>query len=266
MATAIGFATQFYTLWDIQKEELFSTTITPRGEVHSPAGFRYICTYIKNISTDIDKVKKIYPDLDINEDLRGMSRSFDYIKGDGPKVTYAPELFSRGYSKGQVISECEDLKVLKWGFENEGDAQRIAIIEKTILDKFSLIHYRGSWMPKEQVDILEDRIQKAKKFSEDAEFSAQTFTFTALKNLDAHGSIFVELPDLRITIYFPEYKVLEYAGFEYGLPTIKGVGKKIKGKDLEVTVRAIENTITDEHYGETTTSIRLEVQSFKILK
>lgn len=254
----IGFATSFYTLWDVTEERLYSTIRTANGEVHSPAGTRYHCRYIKNISTDLDKVIELYPDLSIDENLRGKSNSFEYLKGDLPTVTYSSELFSRGYAKGQVIANCEDLRVLQWGFNNENSSERISIISETILNKFGLVYVNGSWLTKDKAEQILNEVELRVNFSLRAEQSEQTIKFVAEKNLDYEGSLVVDTGDFKIRLYFADFKTMNYNGFEYGLPTIKGVGKKIKGKELEAKVRYQDHTI----YGNTEKV--LVVNSFKI--
>lgn len=44
---AIGFATQFYTLWDIKSEPIYTTIVNASGEQHVKTGEKRICTYIK---------------------------------------------------------------------------------------------------------------------------------------------------------------------------------------------------------------------------
>jgi hypothetical protein len=243
MAITIGFATQFYTLWDVTEEKLYSTIRTANGEVHSPCGTKYICRYIKNIAKDLDKVMKLYPDLSIDESLRGKSDSFEYLKGDIPSITYAPELFSRGYAKGQVIADCEDLRVLKWGFDNENSSERISIIEDTILNKFGLVYVNGGWLVKEKAEQILNEKELRDNFYTRAEQSEQTIKFVAEKNLDSDGSLVVDAGGFKIRLYFADFKTMNYNGFEYGLPTIKGVGKKIKGKELEVKVKYQDHEI-----------------------
>jgi hypothetical protein len=241
---AIGFANTFYTLWDVTEEKLYSTIRTANGEVHFPCGTRYICRYIKNISTDLSKVTNQYPNLTVDPTLKGKSNSFDYLKGDLPTVTYAPELFSRGYAKGQVIANCEDLRVLQWGFNNENDSERISIISETILNKFGLVYVNGGWLIKEKAEQILNEKELRDNFYTRADQSEQTIKFVAEKNLDYTGSLVVDTGDFKVRLYFADFKTMNYNGFEYGLPTIKGVGKKIKGKELEVKVKYQDHTIS----------------------
>jgi len=255
---AIGFANSFYTLWDVTEEKLFSTIRTANGEVHFPSGTKYICRYIKNISTDLDKVTNQYPNLTIDTTLKGKSNSFEYLKGDLPSVTYAPELFSRGYAKGQVIANCEDLRVLQWGFNNENDSERISIISQTILDKFGLVYVNGGWLTKDRAEqILNEKELRDNFYTKAAQYE-QTIKFVAEKNLDYEGSLVVNAGNFKVRLYFAEFKTMNYNGFEYGLPTIKGVGKKIKGKELEVKVKFQDHTVCGN------TEKVLVVNNFKI--
>ena len=67
--TAIGFANKFYTLWQISEET------KPLGNGRSYVITHY--TYVKNISFDKETALAKYPGATLNENLRGMTRSWD---------------------------------------------------------------------------------------------------------------------------------------------------------------------------------------------
>lgn len=102
---AIGFATKFYTLWDVVTEDMYTTF----GHKHYKTGVKTTCFYIKNISMDLDKVKELYPDVPIWEDLRGINmREYSFTK----KVELPYDLFQDGWCKGDLIANSENLKAL----------------------------------------------------------------------------------------------------------------------------------------------------------
>jgi hypothetical protein len=98
MKQMIGFATQFYTLWDF--EEVPDYKMDAYGKWHC-VGTHCNYYYIKNISKDLNKVKELYDNLSIDESLRGKTRSFSqYVKKDYP-IGY----FWAGKYSGRLIDE-----------------------------------------------------------------------------------------------------------------------------------------------------------------
>lgn len=69
----IGFATQFYTLWNVEVESNYSTV----NGVHYLSGQTARYNFIKNISTSLEKTKALYPDLDIDDSLRGKTGNWE---------------------------------------------------------------------------------------------------------------------------------------------------------------------------------------------
>jgi len=241
----IGFATKFYTLWDVTTEDLFTTAVTANWVSHYKSGTRYICTYIKNVSTSLDKVHKLYPDTPINENLRGHSTSFEWTSGNSG-IVYGDDVFSRGYNKGLPIIECNSIKDLQWALGNEYDPDRRANIEAQMI-KLGMVKFEGyMYDSQEQVDqIIADRQRhdQARLHAEEvySRFSnGGVYELVMAKNLTSQGRYF----DVEggVSIIFKDFKLCYYNGFEYGLPTIGGTGKKVKGKTLKLTCRTVEDT------------------------
>jgi hypothetical protein len=230
---AIGFATQYYTLWDIETTPIYSTIVTAGGEQHFKSGENHRCTYYKNISTDIEKVKALYPDVPIMEDLRGKSRDFEYQTGRNKYIEYAPDVFQIGRNQGEAISSIDDKSSLVWSFDKESNEERLQNIEKQ-LNKIGYFKSANghSWLTTEQKEEEDSALNSIedtfKKF-----INGGTITINPTKNLDGMGMITID----KIKFFFPEYKLMSYGGFVYSLPTIKGIGKKIKGKTLELNVK-----------------------------
>lgn len=68
MKNIIGFANVFYTLWTVEEFQVHKTD--NNGNAHLSA-IEYKYTYIKNISTDLEKVKLEFPNTELDLDLRG---------------------------------------------------------------------------------------------------------------------------------------------------------------------------------------------------
>lgn len=90
----IGFSGTYYCLWHYAKDIY--------------GNYRH--SYIKRISTDIEKVKKLYPDYPIDMDLRGMI--FDWSKTSSPRTKPTDSQFTFGRQRGYEISTSDDIKAL----------------------------------------------------------------------------------------------------------------------------------------------------------
>ena len=97
----IGFATQYYTLWEV------NTTPTYFQDAYGSAhvtGYKTNYHYYKNISTDLFKVKELYPDTLIDEELRGKSSDFFTTKEEDT----TPHILKFGKYSGFTIHDlCE---------------------------------------------------------------------------------------------------------------------------------------------------------------
>lgn len=256
MALAIGFGGTFYTLWDVTKEICYSTINTANGPQSFPSYERYICTYYKNISKDIDKAKSLHPGVDVVEDLKG-SRSFEYQK----LIELEPHLVNKGRNRGKLISELY-FDDLIFSYHAERCEERLSNITKR-LSEIGAVYYEEVWYETQsKVDEIknnqlayQEKINFFKSFAD-----GRTITLEANKNLTSYGYLTVD----GISYKFKDYKTLYYNGFEYGIPTINGVGKKIKGKMIECFIKSTYRS--DEEYGKYLDAFELTVESFKILK
>lgn len=232
--TIIGFANQFYTLWNFSVEPMYSTIHTAAGERHVKTGDIYKYFYIKNISKDLEKVKSLYPNVTIDDSLRGKSRDFEIEKGS-KWVDYEPEVLSKGRNRGMAIQSINE-KDLIWSYENEPtyedengyNKKRIEYIENK-LNEYGLFLYNDRWLTKEEIAAKE--LEKSNKDQKHQLYlNGGKGYIKPEKNLDGNGFITID----EVQYYFPEHKRMYYNDFVYALPTIKGVGKKIKGKTIEI--------------------------------
>ena len=109
----IGFANKFYTLWDYIEEGQY---VTDGYGKHHKVGTIHRFFYIKNISIDLDKVKSLYPNLTIDDQLRGKTSSFSYDE----KIDLPENYFWKGKYKGMLIDEIlqSDFQYCLWFVEN----------------------------------------------------------------------------------------------------------------------------------------------------
>lgn len=264
MTYVIGFANKFYTLWTVQSESLYSTIHSANGEQHYKSGERTICTYIKNVSTDLNKVKELHPELEIWENLRGKTSSFEYENGYS-RIEYADDVFSRGYLRGQSIAACEDVRSLQWSYDNEYSDSTKSNIEAR-LNELGFVNtgYNFTEKAKHEAELA---VKLAAKNAIEATLlqfeNGGTFNICPNKNLNSLGWIEID----GVIIVFPEFKKMYYGDFTYALPSIKGVGKKIKGNNLELKVKT--QVMSLAIYGSDSEPVdvkALAVESFKICK
>lgn len=114
MTQVIGFATSFYTLWDMRVEENYITDVYGN---HHRTNDTVHYGYIKNISTDLEKVKALYPTLTIDENVRGKIRSFEYTNKE---QDLCPHILKFGKYYGHDINDLAktDFNYLIWLAEN----------------------------------------------------------------------------------------------------------------------------------------------------
>ncbi len=113
MKKVIGFATQFYTLWDYEAVPTYRTDAYGN---HHCTGVNHKYYYIKNISTDLERVKQLYPNVAIDDQLRGAVRSFDMYKQQELPENY----FWGGKYAGKLVDEIliSDFNYCLWAIEN----------------------------------------------------------------------------------------------------------------------------------------------------
>lgn len=102
MATIIGFATQFYTLWNVEEVKHYSEA---NGK-HHHVGTTFAYTYFKKVAKSLDKVKQLYPDTPIDESLRGVNGSFKEYRPTQSESVIDDTLFPYGRYSGTLISQC----------------------------------------------------------------------------------------------------------------------------------------------------------------
>lgn len=223
MIQAIGFANKFFTLWSIDTEPVYTTDAYGK---HWLTGYNTYYTYHKNISFDIEKAKALYPNLEVQEDLRGKTISWTTEN----KEDLCPQIMKFGKHYGKDINELLELdfQYLIWICENKGYSSngKYAKALPKVQEHFRAIEDASN-------KLIEDR-NNAFEATLDAGF----YEFVAERNLkinDGFAYIYVNEGDLCITFKFEEgtFSYNEYNGFAYGLPIVKGKAKRMKGKAVK---------------------------------
>jgi hypothetical protein len=113
MVKIIGFAGKYYTLWHLEKENQYK--MDSYGNYHC-IGVNYKYLYIKNVSKDLDKVKNLYPGVEIDDELKGKTRSYSNMVVQDLPNNY----FWAGKYSGRLIDEIieSDFKYCLWSSNN----------------------------------------------------------------------------------------------------------------------------------------------------
>lgn len=219
----IGFATKHHTLWTMEVslfKESGKTTIKTRYE------------FIQNLGYDYDKVREKYPDLEFDETLRGKSASFETVKHE-----YDDDVFHCGKYAGKKIAECTDESYLAWWFNNNAKDSHKEIIMGMVENFQEYAFYKDAIISKQS--FLETM-----SFEKDLEYFSNHVSekfpieFSPERNLDYAGLVAV---NHVITAKFPNFKISEYNGYQYGLPfDSKNKAKRIKNKNLVITDYSVE--------------------------
>ncbi len=134
----IGFANTFYTLWDVDSEKQYATDAYGN---HYVSGIKVNYWYKKNISTDLEKAKSLYPGAAVNDSLRGKARDYSEVK----QVLPPYDLFPYGQLKGYRIADCDNDWQLnrlygdKWANKKSRVIARRRLIELGKLVRFTWI-------------------------------------------------------------------------------------------------------------------------------
>lgn len=219
--TAIGFANKFYTLWTITDE------CKPLGNGRTYKVTHY--NYIKNISMDKETALAKYPNAILDENLKGMSRSWS----SKPQIIWDNvDTFRFGKYSDMKIDDVSDTNYIAWYWDNVYEDHR-DYVGKVLESRGYEIREWGAGN-KYLVSPEELEEEKARELEKNNTLNllAKNEPFTI--NLDHNPN---EDGDCRIgdVIYhFQEVKENYYQGWSYYLPVLNGKQKRIKNKNLVI--------------------------------
>ena len=227
MKKLIGFATQFYTLRDYEAAPEYKTDAYGN---HHCTGTKHCFYYIKNISTDLDKVKALYPTVEIDEDLKGKTNSFSsYTKQDLPE-----NFFWGGKYAGKLVDEIlvSDFQYCLWSSENYGGKTSQYIKNHPIY-----VAYVEAQEKAKQAEINAHNLLKAGDVVE-LEFVRNGY------NADEdYTECWTEarFEDVEVCVNCGVKPVLS-GMYPYLMPVINGKALRTKGKKLQVKVLEVIET------------------------
>ena len=263
MALRIGFATEFYTLWDIDIQPQYTKDANGNAwHTHD----KWCFWYQQNISKDIEKVKALYPGVPIDEELRGITRSWDKV------VTLSdpcPHILKFGKYRGQDLSWIaeKDFNYLLWLVNNCYDSK----VRELVLALPQVIAYLAEKDAREQAELNAiERIQQsgivelrfikssatARSYSttEDNQFVLDYCVRATLTNADQEKTI--------VFVSFDDAKYMEgsYSYPGYYMPVVDGKGKRLSGKTVKVEVELLHTitSLTDYQGGRVTQYVKFK--------
>lgn len=252
--TAIGFANKFYTLWQITEDT------KPLGNGRSYVITNY--TFIKNISFDKGVALSKYPEAIFDENLRGKTISWETKKEVWDNV----DTFRFGKYNGQKINETDDVDYIAWYWNQIGGDHRefVSNVLKEYgyeVHTYTYENYYGETKTGKNL-LSPEVLENMRKVATELEIllekckNNEVFEFVPTKNLDYNG----EFRDGNIIYRFENFKLMEYAGNEYGLPLdSKGKAKRIKNKNIKITKYIY--TVNDDN-----TLLTITCKDFEIMK
>lgn len=182
-------------------------------------------TFVKNISKDINKVKKLYPDLKVDVSIHGYYPTTPMYYEE--RVEKNPECFPGGKYNGAKIAECNDRDYLNFIYNNKiFEDFKERIFARAI--ELGSISFGGLLYNSKEFEEM----MVWKKFID----NGGTYEIYMDTNADADGCFYYR----GHCLIFADYKVLNYQGFYYSLPVLNGKAKRVKGKSIVITKFHVE--------------------------
>ena len=221
--TAIGFANKFYTLWQISEET------KPLGNGRSYVITHY--TYVKNISFDKETALAKYPGATLDENLRGMTRSWD----SAPKEVWDNvDTFRFGKYAYTKIADNTDTNYIAWYWEQISNEHK-EYVGSVLKSRGYEIRTWGNDNDNQYLvspEALEnERMAEANKNTVlEVLKKNNPFNISFDHNPSSYGICIID----DILYHFQQVHVNYYQGFEYYLPVVNGKQKRIKNKNLVI--------------------------------
>lgn len=227
MSLAIGFATEFYTLWDVIVEPQHTTDAYGK---HWHTGNKHIFNYIKNISTDLDKATSLHPGVPVDDGLRGKSRSWsDSRPSDNDECSH---ILWFGKYIGQDIAKVAkvDFPYILWALENANSPKLRALIAKLpqVIAHQVKIEQEMNAIPaiKESGDIELTILSNPREWSD-----GEIVGMAMQASLGGGHKVSIIINDKDVMLMPGNYKYPEYY-----LPIIGGKARRVKGKTLKMNI------------------------------
>lgn len=249
----IGFAGKYYTLWEVTS----STTDLGNGKHYITKSY----TYLQNISFDKEKVLARYPNTEIDEELRGRTKSFKIRREYWDNV----DTFRFGKYFGQKITDVNDVDYTAWYWGNISDEHRDYVSQFLYDNGYEIrnntyTNYYGEVITSEYLvtpDVIAEELAAEEKQKEVIKKlqNNEVLTINPESNIDSDG---IWVGDANVLYKFPGVAEYYYQGFAYYLPVLNGKSKRIKNKNVEIDKYTFE--IGDDG------QVIINIINFKVLK
>lgn len=242
MAAIIGFATEYYTLWDLTVEPVYQTDAYGK---HWHVSNKTNYWYQKNISKDLEKVKALYPGVAIDDELRGKTRSFSI--GGGDYELSPVNILWFGKYRGHDLNELAktDLPYVMWLLNNANDGKVRAYVAtlpevKAELDRLSMeLESFFSNIPTiKESGVVEIAIRSnpRERVIYDDKTDTEGPVVYAMEGTIGDGSFVYVIP------HDVKYMAGSYSYPEWYAPVIDGKSKRLKGKTIKANVELIHTS------------------------
>jgi hypothetical protein len=268
----LGFTNQFYTLWNVTKEMVYSGGEVMNGKFNGTCWEQTNNQFIKNLSIDyekaVEKIKAYANDLDWNEnlELRGVNGSFSTreLVGDGDYHPHHEDWeFTFGKFKGRDIREADDVWQLNRAMNEEKGGRRRVYARRRLIELGDLVRY--TW--------VDNRIDESSYGCEELKFISIVRNYATLRQIEK-----MELAKLSGLFYTNAEKVIinikEIAAFhfegQYGTTYVRKyitddnkVVEYMGGNPLDISKNefiTIKATIKHDNYkGGSTKLLRIKI-------
>ena len=224
MTKVIGFASQFYTLWNYEA--------VPQYKADSYGGYHCVGVdhkyyYIKNVSTDLDKVKALHPNVPIDENLRGTT---SFTRNE--RLNLPDGYFWAGKYAGKLIDEImeSDFRYCLWSAENFGGK----ISEYITSHPKYIAHFEAI----EKQKVAEIESAKTLKVGDVVELE---FTRNGYNQVGDSCWTEATFGDIQIAVFCGGVKRVD-GRYPYLMPKINGRVQKTKYRKITVTVTEVFDT------------------------
>jgi len=248
----IGFANTFYTLWDYRTE---TTYVTDSYGKHHASGSRTHYFFRKNVSTDLDKVKRLHPDLSIDDSLRGKTSSWDSVG----RIDLPNNIFWFGKYYGRMVDEilASDMGYCEWVVRNNSCPQTEYIIAHEIykrhIAKIEAIRQEtlNEANPLKvgdeiELEFISNGFMTMKKHPNDANMTYEEYYAweSSEESKQCVAKATKDGSDIVFYVSVPDYKRVN-GRFPYIMPSINGKCQKTKGKRFVVKVYEVSEPYMD---------------------
>lgn len=235
----IGFANQYYTLWNVTKSIVAVNQIA--DAFYEVTNFEYIKNLSRDLGKAIDKAGTNNIDLNLKGTNTYQVRS--EIKVDAKYFPYGKLAYT-------LISESEDIWQLKRLANEKKHILNAETAQKRLVE-LGFIFFEGEFKSEKEIEnILAERqsndndkieinsiCQKGTiDFVADRNFS---LTYNSDDEIEAEYSVLIG--STPIYFYLTSFKKMSYNGYDYALPLIDGKAKKIKGKNIRFHFEVTDN-------------------------